>query len=115
MMRLYYFLRYAVIFAWELTKANYQVARLVLSPTMPIKPGFLSVQMDATSDLEVTSLANSITLTPGTLSVHVPDDRETIIIHTLDIGDDPDAVRHAIKTALEANILKWTRTSRRTA
>jgi multicomponent Na+:H+ antiporter subunit E len=109
MMRLFYAVRYALIFIWELTKANIEVTKLVLSPTLKIRPGFLSVPMIASTDFEVTSLANSITLTPGTISVHVPNDRHAIIVHALDIGDDPDAIRERIQTALEANILKWTR------
>ncbi len=109
MMRLFNFIRYAVIFLKELVVANYQVTKLVLSPALKIKPGFLSMPMAATSDFEVTSLANSITLTPGTISVHIPDDRDSIVIHALDIGDDPDAVRKSIKTQLEANILRFTR------
>jgi len=109
MKRVYYFLRYCVIFMKELTIANYQVAKLVLSPTLKIKPGFISVPMKADTDFEVTSLANSITLTPGTISVHIPDDRQQIVVHALDVGDDPEAVRQSIKIALEANILKWTR------
>lgn len=109
MIRLYYFLRYVLIFLKELVLANIQVVKLVLSPQMRIRPGFLTVPMKAQSDLEVTSLANSITLTPGTIAVHVPDDRHAVVIHALDIGDDPDQVRSSIQTTLESNILKWTR------
>ena len=65
--------------------------------------------MAASTDFEVTSLANSITLTPGTISVHVPEDRHAIIVHALDIGEDADAVRASIKKQLEANILRVTR------
>jgi len=107
--RLYHLIRYAFIFVWEVIVANVQVVRIVLSPTLRIRPGFLAVPMRAKTDLEVTSLANSITLTPGTIAVHVSDDRHDIVIHALDIGDDPDDVRRSIQTTLEANILNWTR------
>lgn len=109
--RLYHLIRYAFIFVWEVIVANVQVVRIVLSPTLRIRPGFLAVPMRAKTDLEVTSLANSITLTPGTIAVHVSDDRHDIVIHALDIGDEPDKVRRTIQTNLEANILKWTRSS----
>ena len=114
MIRLYYFLRYIPIFLRELIIANWQVVKLVLSPTMRIRPGFLTVPMKAQTDLEVTSLANSITLTPGTIAVHVPDDRHAIVIHALDIGEDPDDVRRGIQRQLEANILKFTRSGNET-
>lgn len=109
MNRVVNFLRYLVIFSYELIVANYQVVKLVLSPTMRIRPGFLTVPMKAKSDIEVTSLANSITLTPGTIAVYIPHDRHAIVIHALDIGDNPDDIRTGIQTSLEANILKWTR------
>ena len=96
-------------FMKELTMANYQVAKLVLSPAAKLKPGFLAVPLTAKTDFEITSFANSITLTPGTISVHIPDDRQVIVMHAIDIGDDLDALRQATKDALEAPILRFTR------
>ena len=104
-----YFFRYVLVFVGELIFANIQVARLVMRPQLKIRPGFLAIPMEAQSDFEVTSLANSITLTPGTISVHVSKDRRAIVIHVLDIGEDPEKVRQNIKQMLEANLLKWTR------
>lgn len=108
-MRIWHFIRYVFIFIKALVVANYQVAKLVLSPKLNIKPGFLAVEMEATSDFEVTSLANSITLTPGTIAVHIADGRNTIVIHALHTDPHPDAVRKDVKETLETNILKWTR------
>jgi multicomponent Na+:H+ antiporter subunit E len=107
--RLWFLLRYCAIFARELTKATIAVTKAVLNPDMAIRPGFLAVDMDCESDFEITVFANSITLTPGTISVHVDREQRKIIIHALDVGADPDAVRADVKSALEANILKWTR------
>ena len=67
------------------------------------------VEVDCETDFEITVFANSITLTPGTISVHVEREQRKIIIHALDVGDDPEAVRRDVKQTLEANILKWTR------
>jgi multicomponent Na+:H+ antiporter subunit E len=107
--RIFYAIVYVFRFAKELTLANYQVAKLVLSPSLPIRPGFVSIPLDARTDFEITSFANSITLTPGTISVHIPDDRHAIVIHAIDIGDDLDALRQSIKDSLEAPILRFTR------
>ncbi len=107
--RLIFLLVYGIRFLKELTIANYQVAKLVLSPSLPIRPGFVSIPLDAKSDFEITSFANSITLTPGTISVHIPDDRHAIVIHAIDVGDDIDELRQAIKASLEAPILRFTR------
>jgi multicomponent Na+:H+ antiporter subunit E len=103
------FLKYVLLFARELWNANIAVVKLVLSPKLKIKPGFISVPMTVRGDFEVTSYANSITLTPGTISVHIPDDRHAIVIHAIDIGDDPQAVRDSCTNALEKPLLRWTR------
>jgi len=107
--RAWYFIVYVVRFSKELTLANYQVAKLVLSPSMPIRPGFISIPLEAKTDFEITSFANSITLTPGTISVHIPDDRSAIVIHAIDVGDDVEALRQGTKDSLEAPILRFTR------
>ena len=107
--RICYAIIYVIRFAKELTLANYQVAKLVLSPRLPVRPGFVSIPLAARTDFEITGFANSITLTPGTISVHIPDDRHAIVIHALDVGDDLDALRQSIKDSLEAPILRFTR------
>jgi multicomponent Na+:H+ antiporter subunit E len=107
--RLYYLLRYGVIFAKALTLSTIDVTKAVLRPAMDFRPGFLAVDMECETDFEITLLANSITLTPGTISVHVEREQRKIIIHALNVGDDPEAVRRDIQQTLEANILKWTR------
>lgn len=111
MTRLYHAIRYAFIFARALVKANIDVAKVVLRPHPTFRPGFLAVPMRAETDFEITTLANSITLTPGTISVHVVREHGIIIIHALDVGVDPDAVRADVQQTLEANILKFTRTN----
>ena len=73
----------------------------------------LSTPLTAVSDFEITSFANSITLTPGTISVHVSDDRKVIVMHAIDVGDDLDGLRQATKDSLEAPILRFTREERR--
>ncbi len=107
--RLAFALIYFFRFLRELALANYQVARLVLSPAARLRPGFVAVPLAARTDFEITSFANSITLTPGTISVFVPEDRRVIVMHAIDVGDDLDALRQATKDALEAPILRFTR------
>lgn len=109
MIRLYYAARYLFIFLKALAQANIDVTKRVLSRRLNIRPGFLAVPLDATTDFEITSFANSITLTPGTISVHIDREHRTLVMHALDIGDDPDLLRQDVKQTLEANILKWTR------
>jgi len=77
---------YLVVFLIELVKSNLDVARRVLSPQLPINPGIVEVKTKLTSRMGRMILANSITLTPGTLSVDVSDDR--LFIHWIDVKSE---------------------------
>lgn len=107
--RILAFIKFVFIFIREVCLANITVVKQVLSPTLKIRPGFISVPMTVRGDFEVTSYANSMTLTPGTISVHIPEDRHAIVLHAMDIGDDPDALRRSCTEVLEKNILLWSR------
>jgi multicomponent Na+:H+ antiporter subunit E len=105
----FYFLRYLAILVREVIKASLAVAKLVLGPLDRLRSGFVALPMDARSDLEITVFANSITLTPGTITVHVDPARHLLVMHAIDVGEDAEALRRSTKAALEANILLWTR------
>jgi multicomponent Na+:H+ antiporter subunit E len=108
---LFYFVRYLVILTLEVIKASVAVAKLVLGSSDRLRSGFVALHMDARTDLEITAFANSITLTPGTITVHVDPARHILVMHAIDIGGDAAALRQSTKEALEANILLWTRAS----
>ncbi|MBN2874076.1 MAG: Na+/H+ antiporter subunit E [Spirochaetales bacterium] len=95
---------YFFIFLRELVKANLDVASRVLRPSLPIRPGIVEVRTGMRSSLGKLMLANSITLTPGTLTLDVRDDR--MFIHWIDVqGQDADAATKAIVSGFE-NTLK---------
>ncbi len=77
-----YLLVYPFIFFAALIRANLDVARRVLSPALPIKPAIVEVKTKLKSPLGRLFLANSITLTPGTLSVDIKG--ESLFIHWID-------------------------------
>jgi multicomponent Na+:H+ antiporter subunit E len=93
-------LRYTPRFLYELCKANLQVVYLALHPKTPIRPGIVALETRHRSPLGTTLLANSITLTPGTLTMDVSEDGKILYIHTLDISD-PEEVREGIRRGLE--------------
>ena len=103
-LRLGSYFRYVRSFLWELLIANLQVLKIVLAPRMSIRPDIIPYRTICKTPLGVTMLANSITLTPGTLSVDVSEDHETIFVHTLDI-DHPDEVIAVIREGLERPIV----------
>lgn len=93
------------LFVKELLLSAFRVARLVLSPRMDIKPGIFAYPLKVDRDFEITLLANLITLTPGTLSVDVSDDRRTLFVHGMDCSD-PEQARRDISQGFERRILE---------
>jgi multicomponent Na+:H+ antiporter subunit E len=65
---------YIFIFLWECIKANFDVAYRVLHPGLPIKPGIVKVKLNVNGEMARTMLANSITMTPGTITIDIIDD-----------------------------------------
>jgi multicomponent Na+:H+ antiporter subunit E len=80
----YYYLKYLSIFFIELIKANINVMRLVFSPHIDIKPGIVEIKTELKSPIGRLVLANTITLTPGTLVVDIKDD--SLFVHCINIG-----------------------------
>lgn len=76
---------YIPLFIYKLVIANIQLALIVLNPKLPIKPGFVKVTTALESDLGKLTLANSITLTPGTLSMDIKKDE--ILVHWVKVED----------------------------
>ena len=92
-------------FLFELIKANLQVAFDVSTPHYFMKPAIVAVPLDIKSDLGITILANLITLTPGTLSLDVSDDRSTLYVHAMYVTDKKEFVDH-IKNGFERRLLR---------
>ncbi len=79
--RIIYSLLYIVKFTWEIIKANVHVAYLVAHPKVPINPGIVKIKTKLTKESAMTILSNSITLTPGTLTVDInPKNKNCIFI-----------------------------------
>lgn len=96
----------ASLFIVELVKSAIRVFGLVLTPDLSkLQPGFIAYPLTVDRDFEISLLANLITLTPGTLSVDVSDNRRTLYIHAIHVPD-PDALRHDISTGFERKILE---------
>ncbi len=77
--RLFWVIIYIPVFIWYMFKANIDVAYRVLHPERPIKPGIVKIKTTLTTDIAKVFLANSITLTPGTMTCDI--DGEFLYIH----------------------------------
>jgi multicomponent Na+:H+ antiporter subunit E len=107
--RTYYALRLFVVFLWDLLTSSIQVARAVISPRDITRPRLVIVPLEARSAVEVTLVANFISLTPGTLSVDVGEDGRTLLVHDLFAGDSGDGTRADVRDGIEARVIKVTR------
>jgi multicomponent Na+:H+ antiporter subunit E len=97
---LVYSVIYPFVFVRELIKSTLDVAKRVISPSLPINPGIVRVQTKLKSHLGRLFLANSITLTPGTMTVET--DGDCFYIHWIDIqGDDIESSTKAIVATFE--------------
>ncbi len=90
--KLFNILKYLVVFVIALIKSNIEVALIVLQKKLPINPGIVKFKTTLKSDIGKMILANSITLTPGTLTVDVIDD--TFFIHWLTVESKDETVAY---------------------
>ncbi|WP_207493218.1 Na+/H+ antiporter subunit E [Aridibaculum aurantiacum] len=99
---------FILFFLKELLKANLEVAYDVITPRFFMKPGIVKIPLDAKTDLEITLLANLITLTPGTLSLDVSDDKKVLYVHAMYIKDKEKFIT-SIKSGFERKLLELLR------
>ena len=95
---------FLAFFLKELVQSTLRVAWEVLTPSRKRRPGIIAVPLEAKTDFEITVLANLLTMTPGTLSLDVSDDRRELYVHAMFV-EDPDELRRQIKDELERRVL----------
>ena len=97
----------ALLVTYELFMSAIRVAALVARPDMRrhLRPGIIAFPLTATRDAEITLLANLITLTPGTLSVDVSEDRKTLYVHAIRVTDK-QALIEEIARGFEAKVME---------
>ncbi|MFN3718836.1 MAG: Na+/H+ antiporter subunit E [Rhizobium rhizophilum] len=92
-----------VVFVGELIRSSVAVARQVLGDSSKLEPAIIAVPLNLRSKAGVTALANCVSLTPGTTSLHVSEDLATLYVHVLD-APQPEAVVQSIKTTFETRL-----------
>lgn len=97
----------SLFFIWELVVSSLRVAYDIVTPWHFMRPGVVAIPLEATTDGEITILANMVSLTPGSLSVDISEDRRILYIHAMYI-DDVENVRRKIKQ-YERRILEISR------
>lgn len=92
---------FALLVTWDIVVANLVVARLILGPQDRLRPVYVEVPLDLEQPLAISLLASIVTMTPGTVSSDLSDDRRRLLVHVLDTRD-PDALVAQIKSRYEA-------------
>ncbi|WP_058555979.1 Na+/H+ antiporter subunit E [Thiohalocapsa sp. ML1] len=89
---------------WDILVANVAVAALILGGRRFVQPAFVSVPLDLRTELAISILANTVSLTPGTVSAWLSPDRRTLVVHGLRVTDAA-ALVHEIKTRYERPLI----------
>jgi len=85
--RVFWFLVYVPVFLYYVLRANLDVVYRALHPALPIRPGIVKIKTNLKTDSAITALANSITLTPGTLTVDLTEDGY-LYVHWINVKSD---------------------------
>lgn len=103
--RVFMFIQLVVFFLRALMVSNLRVLWDVVTPSHISRPGIIRVALDARTDLEIMLVANLISLTPGTLTIDLSDDRRFLYVHVMFL-EDAEATCKEIKEGLEQRILE---------
>jgi multicomponent Na+:H+ antiporter subunit E len=96
-------LSFLVFIAWELVMSSLRVAYDVVTPAANRAPAIVCVPLDVESDVEITLLANLITLTPGTVALGLSEDRRQMLVHAMFATSD-EQLRRDIKEGYERRV-----------
>ncbi len=96
---------FIIYFIKEIIVSNLIVAWDVATPGYFMKPAILAIPLDCKTDLEITLFANLITLTPGTWSIDVSNDKKVLYIHAMYV-DEIDSFIDGLKSGLERKLLE---------
>ena len=99
--------RYAIelagFFVWELLLANVRVAADVLRPRTGIRPAVVAIPLDVTSDGEILLLSMLINITPGSVTIDLSEDRQTLYVHVMHMTN-AETTRREIKEGFERRV-----------
>lgn len=93
-------LRFLGVLLYDILVANLVVARLILGPTNRLRPAFIQMPLELRTEVAISLLANTVSLTPGTVSAYLSADRRILVIHSLHTTD-PDILIETIRERYE--------------
>ncbi|HMM11223.1 MAG TPA: Na+/H+ antiporter subunit E [Bacteroidales bacterium] len=97
---------FGLLFVREVLKGSLRVGIDILRPHPRISPGIIAIPLDARTDFEIATLASFITLTPGTTSLAVSDDRTVLYVYSVYLSGNEQDTINEIKNGLEKKLLE---------
>lgn len=94
-------IKLTLVVLYDIVKANLEIAVRILGPESRIRPAYVWVPLDIASPQGIAVFASIITMTPGTLSCEVSEDRRWLLVHAFH-AEDPAAVAAEVKSRYEA-------------
>ncbi len=94
-----------IMFHYELILSSLEVAMDVLTPRHRARPAVIEMPLDVKTDTGILLVTNLISLTPGTLSLDVSEDRKTLLVHAM-FADDHEAILHKLKNGMERWVIE---------
>lgn len=108
LIKFFYLLELSLYFFYQLFAASFRVAYDVVTPTHHMHPAVIQYPLKANTGLEITILANLISLTPGTLSIDVRPNTGLLFIHAMYLKD-PETLVSEISQGFERRVLRLLR------
>ena len=96
---------FIAFFFWQLVLSCLRVAYYVVMPLNRMRPAVIAVALDARTDDELLLLTTVVTLTPGSISVSLSDDKKVLYLHAMSV-EDPDVLRKEIKNGFERRVIE---------
>ena len=84
--------RFTLTVLLDIVTANLEVAKLILGPSRTLRPAFVEYPLELTHDFAISVLASTVSLTPGTVSSDISEDRKSMLIHGLDVADAQELI-----------------------
>lgn len=95
------FFRFSLVVLMDIVRASFHVARLILGSSRKLRPAFVTFPLALKDNFSITVLANTVSLTPGTVSSEVSRDKRFLLIHALDVENE-EALIKSIRDRYEA-------------
>ncbi len=92
---------------WDVFSASLRLAWLVVQPRPDIRPGVVEVPLDAKSDLAIVTIANLITLSPGSVTLDIAADGSALYVHAM-VLEDAESFRRLVKESYERRVIEVT-------